>query len=400
MSKYIKLSSIILFIAITLTGFGLYKSQASGKQPELKIVTSQGKPELIEPVQAYGFLSHYSAGNYPSTLKLNNGSLSYLEDESFFKQLDSNINPFTDHLISNYRSFMRGKSRQANQFAETDQYILYAGLQSDVFFEGGNQNEVTLAALNKETEEEETFSVQLENDSSYNEIRAIYVDYPSVTLLVRTHSRSDKLNNVVYTFDVENPEDRLTEEVNLTREIGSDDSLYIGKPFDQTERYITLQTARENMDSMYTYTEEVTGYYAYDIKEKEVISIPSTEENMRLFTDNDKLYVGKVAKDNMGIYELKDDNQNMTLLGKFELSPSDTSNDALGYNHFNQNMTILNGKLYTYEYPEDMNRPLFKVTDIRTQEILFSGTIEQKDSNNEESPFIDIIEYRLNPMAN
>ncbi|WP_146924115.1 hypothetical protein [Alkalibacterium kapii] len=398
MSKYIKLSSIILFIAVIMTGFGIYKIQAKTPQPDMKIVTAEGMPKYIGPIELYGFVADSNGGfNYP-TVELDNGNFTYLEERSFLKRLDFNYNPMIDELIINYRSFMRGKSPQPKQFAETAQHVVYVGSESDVHWSTSLSNQMTISVLDKETKEEKTFSVKLEDSSSYNDIRAVYTDYPSLTLLVSTDANSDSIQTHAYTFDLENPKDTLTEATNLTKEIGTNDYLYVGETYDKTERYVTLQTAKENIDSMYGYSEEITGYYAYDTMTQEVIKLDGFDEGTRLFTDNDTLYVGQKTNSGIELYELNQDDQKKTLLGEITLSIPDAQEEMSYYGTFNQNMSILNGKLYAYGYTEDGSKPALQISDINTQDALFKGTIELKDAKKNDSTSVDIIEYRLNPL--
>lgn len=397
MSKYIKLSSIILFIAVVMTCFGIYKSQAKTPRPDMKIVTAEGMPKYIEPVQLYGFIADSNGGFNNPTIELDGGNFSYLEERSFFKRLDFNYNPMIDELITNYRSFMRGKSRQPKQFAETNRHVIYAGLESDVHWNNPNTNQMTIAVLNKETKEEKTFSIKLKDSPSYINMRAVYSDYPSLTFLVSTDANSDSAQTLAYTFDVENPKDHLTETANLSKEIGPSDYLYIGETYDKTERYITLQKTKENINALTGYPEEITGYYAYDTKAQEVIKLDGFDEGTRLFTDKNTLYVGKKTNGAIELYALNQDDQKRTLLGEIELSVSVAEEEMLYNGSFNQYMSISNGKLYAYGYSEDASKPVLQVTDIKTQETLFDGTIELKNVKKNESTSIDIIEYRLNP---
>ena len=98
-------------------------------------------------------------------------------------------------------------------------------MESDVHWNNYSSSQMTLSILDKETEEEETHSISLNNEGSYNNIRAAYIDYPQLTLLVETYGPSDNPENIVYTLDLDNPTEGVTEVINLTEETGRTDSL-------------------------------------------------------------------------------------------------------------------------------------------------------------------------------
>ncbi|MDZ7836097.1 MAG: hypothetical protein U5K84_12980 [Alkalibacterium sp.] len=178
----------------------------------------------------------------------------------------------------------------------------------------------------------------------------------------------------------------MTATVDLSKETGSTGiytSLHIVQSFDKTERYILLNSVSETAVSEYDYTTETIGYHAYDTHTQEVIDIPPFEEETLLFTDNDTLYAGKDLGDTIELYQVNADDQEMDLIGTIEMATPTIGREMDAYNgFFNQRMSVLNGKLYAYEdqYTENTNRPLFQVSDIQTQETLFQGTVEPRDS--------------------
>ncbi|MFO8069427.1 MAG: hypothetical protein R6U02_05520 [Alkalibacterium sp.] len=407
MNKYIKLTSFLFLIAVTLTGFGLYKAQVGSPYPELKVVTSEGKPEYIEAIHFLGFVAdNQNTQNYQnnSTFVFKDGDSQYIKDHSFLKRMDFSYDPQLNDLIADYRSFMRGKSRRAEHYTETEQHVIYTGMESDVYWNQPSLGQMTIAVLDKETEEEEMFSVSLGTDGSYYEVSATYVDYPHLSILAETNHSSDIPEKSVYTFDIENPKEELTEVVNLSEKLESNEGLYTGQSFDKTERFIPLQTVRQTGDPEFDYNEETSGYFAYDTQTQEVIDVPLFEEETLLFTDNDKLYVGKDLGDTIELYEMNVENQNMDLVGTIAMATPTIGRDeeTLYNNLFNQRMTVLNGKLYAYEpqHSENNTRPLFQISDIETQETLFNGTIGPDDTAENDTTNIDVFEFRLDTANN
>lgn len=412
MTKYIKLTSLLLFIAVALTGFGFYNAQASSPYPELNIVTSKGKPEYAEPLQFMGSVADSQNYSNSSTVIFKNGDSQYREDIPLPKRMDFSFNPRMNELITDYRSFMRGKSRRPEHYVETENHLIYTAMKNDVHWASPPQSQLTIAVLDKETEGEETFSVDLKGEGQYFEVRAAYVNYPSLTLLVNNYSSESQ--DLIYTIDLENPAEEVTETVNLSKETESmaiNTRLHIGQSFDKTERYIPLQTVRELSDNESIYSIETSGYYAYDTQTQEVIDIPLFEEEKTLlFTDNDTLYAGKDLGEAIELYEVDAEDQETDLVGTIEMASATIGRDfSDSYNgRFNNHMTISNGKLYAYEvqtaeaagnHSAGVTRPIFQVSDIQTQETLFQGTVEPRDSSKHDATSIELYEFGIDPSA-
>ncbi|MER2063094.1 MAG: hypothetical protein ABS873_00455 [Alkalibacterium sp.] len=412
MTKYIKLTSLLLFIAVAFIGFGFYNAQASSPYPELNIVTSQGKPEYAEPLQFTGVVA--DAQNYASSssVQFKNGDSLYREDIPLPKRMDFSFSPDMNELITDYRSFMRGKSRQPEHYVETDNHMIYAAMEGDVHWASPSNGQLTIAVLDKETKTEDTFEVSLSGQGQYYEVRAAYVNYPSLTLLVNNYSEESQ--DLIYTVDLENPAEELTETLNLSQETGTTGiytSLHIGQSFDKTERFIPLKSVNETAVSDFDYTTEISGYYAYDTQTQEVIEMPMfEEEETLLFTDNDTLYAGKELGDSIELYEVSPEDQKTDLVGSIEMASPTIGRDVSdSYSKtFNQRMTVLNGKLYAYEVQSSENtgdhstgvaRPVFQISDIQTQETLFQGTIEPMKSGNHDATSIELYEFGIDPSA-
>jgi len=404
MNKYVKLTSLFLLIALTFIGFSIYKAQASSPYSQMKVVTTEGKPEYIEPVDFFGYVSHSQNFSNSSTIEFNDGAFSYLQEKPFLKRMDHSFDPKLNDLVDNHRSFMRGKSRRPEQYTETDQHLIYAGSKTDVDWNSSISNQMTISVLDKASDEEEAYSVTIGDDGAYNDVYATYIDYPTLTIFVNRSGVSDTSRNLVYTFDIENPTEALTEVVDLSDYLDKNETLSVSQLSDKTERYIPLKTVRQTVVSDYDYTTETSGYFAYDVEAQEVIEIPPLEEETLLFSDNDTIYVGKPLNESIELYEMNPDDKEMTLLGTLEMAtPIMGQEDSSFYSdRFNQSVTILDGKLYTYgqEYVDEVSRPIFQITDVHTQETLFKGTVMPKDMTEADATSIEVMEYRLDPLRN
>lgn len=404
MNKYIKLTSLLLLIVVTLTGFGIYQAQASSPYTELKIVTSEGKPKYAEPFHLFSFVADSNNYSNSSAVEFKDGDSQYVKDKPFFERLDTAFTPHINELIENHRAFMRGKSRRAEQYTETDTHVFYTGMESDVHWNNPSLGQLTVSVLDKETETEETYSVSLGNEGTYYDVKAAYINYPNLNIIINTNKSSELPETLVYSFDVENPSEELTEVVNLSDVIKGNDALYIGQSFDKSERFIPIQAVTETSESEFDYSVETSGYFAYDTQTQDVIDIPLFEEKTLLFTDNDTLYVGKDLGNSIDLYEMDTEILGLNTMGTIQMTtPTIGDEDGNYYNGvFNRTQTILDGKFYAYEteFTDDVARPLFQVTDIETQETLFNGSLMPKDTSKGESTSIDVFDLRIKSENN
>lgn len=128
------------------------------------------------------------------------------------------------------------------------------------------------------------------------------------------------------------------------------------------------------------------------------------EEDTLLFSDNNTLYAGKDLGETLELYDASPEKEEMDLVGIIEMATPTIGRDySDSYNGvFNQRMALLNGQLYAYEdqHLEKATHPIFQVSDIHTQETLFQGSVEPRDSSKYESTRIELYEFHIDTSTN
>lgn len=408
MNKQAKLFGFIAFILISFIGFGVYQVNATSGQTEVKIASIEGDSSQLSSVEMIGdvYSSGYFANN--NTFYHADEEIAYLNDLPFFKRSDFEFNSTANRLIDNHRSFMRGKSRQSNLFAETEDFVVYTGMKQDVDWSQYNTNKATISVLDKETDEEQSFDITLDNPSAegnFTSILSAYIAYPSLTIVASEYvADQDRNHLLVYTFNIENPAETLTPTINLTAELGASDTVIsISSSITKTERYIPIKVMEQAMIDQYDM--EVTGgtYHLYDSQTNNIIDIPAFEdEEMVVFVDEETVYVGRDLGETIELHEMDVTSQTLESIGSLDMATSTIGRSDGYYStiQFNNYFQAFDGKLYLYEedYSNEISRPLFQVIDLDSQDTLFSGTVEVKDTEAKNNYTIYINDYSINPM--
>ncbi|GAA0371647.1 hypothetical protein GCM10008932_23690 [Alkalibacterium iburiense] len=394
MNKQSKLFGFLTFILLSFLGFGFYQTYAGDGRTDVAIITDEGDISHFDHVEFIGNVYSTSTYRNLNTFIHSSGHMRSLSDLSFLKQMDFEYNATANRVVENHRSFMRGKSRNSALLTETDEHLIYTGMAHDVDWTQYDANNLTVAVLDKESEEEKEFEVDLNNQTgethSVNVVTS-YVNYPELTIITSEHISGDYMDNYfVYTFNIEEPVETLEPILNLTAELDASESiLNISSSASDTGRYIPIymrdQPDLEYYDGGYTETEIPSGeHYVYDIQTNEVIDIPAFEDSQTIvLAEEDTVYVGKNLGDTIEIHEMHIETQELDRIGSLEMAtPRIGRGDLYHHDPNSTNLHIIDGKLYAYEndYSNEVSRPLFQVIDLETQETLFTGFIDVKDS--------------------
>lgn len=410
MKKYNKLTSLILFIAFVFTSFFIWSAQAASPNPKINIVTVEGNAEHLKPVELYGSISNNLAYGELPIFHFENNQVTYVDDKPLIQKFDGHSSTIINDLIANYRSFMRGKTRQTNQYIMTDEWVVYTAVATDVYWQESAEDELIISILNKNTKEENEHRIDLDDNMNYFNLQTAYLNYPELSIVLTKYNTDDEEEHFIYSFDLENPKEELVERINFSDKIKEDEFFYVGNSFDKTGRFIPFQTLRtvettiEDDDDVYTDIQETTGYFVYDILERRFIDIPLFEENStHLFTDQNQLYVAEDLGEVLSFYEMNPNTETLESIGQIDLAL--VSNDQMNldsYNHLlDPNLTVYNGKLYAYEEQEFKNSylPFFQVIDFEKNETLFLGRLDASEDSKMDAPNIYVHEYRLSPLV-
>lgn len=399
MKKYVKLTNLVLLIVLVFSGFGIMKVQSSSPRHELKITAEKGNRSALEPVEFYADVSDIDNYSTSSIFAFEKGEGKYIDDMQFPKKLDFNHSLLVDQLMTEYRSFMRGKGRQSNQYIVTDDWLVYTAKSNEVYWKADERNLLTISVLDRETEKEKSFTVTLGDPQYDYDVHMAHFNYPELTIFITTHGASEQPQEQIFTFDIEHPDIGLTEVADLSALAGSDELFRVDQSFDRTNRFVAMQTTKQIETSEYEFVNEVTNYFVYDTKNKEVIEAPLFEEDTLLFTDKEQIYLGKNLEESLELYEMNPDDQKLTTIGTIQMnSPTIGRYPAETYSElFNSRITIFDEKLYAFEqeHADRTSYPVFQITDIQTQETLFLGRVETADSSKIDTTNIRMYEYQL-----
>lgn len=401
MSKYSKLFSIFTICVLTLVGFIIYQSQGEPAGLKLELVTAQGQAAEIERLQLIGHAFNYGQSTSSTPFEFQNGSISYMEDNSLIETMDSAFNTTVNRYILNYRSFMRGKARQSNLFTETDEYLLYTGMRTDVNWQAFHDNSLTLSLLDKETKEEMEHEVIL-NGGPYQSVVATYLNYPHLTIV--TQGVDDNMNSSwpIYSFDLNNPEIELTPVQNLGR-TSEANTVQLSDSKTKTGRYILFRTVEPGETDDYGSVLNIipTGYYVYDTQAEEVKEIPTSEEDETLvLTDSETVLVGNDLGNAIEWSNWDVNDESLTPIGTSDMV-SETIGRVSVYYHdttFNQGLQLINDRIYAFEQEsseEVMTRPLFQVIDQESLDTVFSGSFNVSSVPDRSQIEIEVFDYTV-----
>ncbi len=410
MKKYNKLTTLVLLIALVFTSFFIWEAQAAPPNPKVNIVTIEGNAEHLKPVELYASISNNLAyGNHP-VFQLEKNEVNYEDDRPFLQQVDGHLNSFIDRLITDHRSFMRGKTRRPEHYIMTDDWIVYTAMATEVYWQDTVENELIISILNKQTKAEKEYRINLGDDVNYFNFHTASLNYPELSIALTKYDVDGEAEHLISTFDFENPDEELVEQINFTDKIGDEEFFYVGNTFDKTGRFIpfqsvqTIQATEEVYDDIYTDFRKTTGYFVYDIVERQLIDIPLFKENdTLLFTNQDQIYVVEDLGETLDFYEMNVDTESLEFTNTIDIVFSMEQVEPDFYHSLpDLNKMVDDGKLYVYNQQNFKGSylPVFQVIDIEKNETLFLGRLDASDGSKIDAPNIDVIEYRLNPEIN
>lgn len=405
MNKHYKLTNLLVLITLVFGSFFVWKKQTAPSNPELKVVTTAGNAEELKAIEFYGYVSSTEGYGENSSFLFKNNKPYYADDQPLRESLDSPIHLLSIHdLINDYRSFMRGKVPSVDRFISTDEWLIYTAMADEVHWKNNSRDELTIAWLNKETGEEQEFSVSLDNKESYYELYATQLNYPELSIMLTAHHDNDKMEHLIYSVDLNNPEPELTLKLDFTDFIQEDEYILVGNMVDKTSRFIPFQTNKYVEDSEFGDISKMMNYFVYDGNQNKVLEVPLFEADTYLLTDRDTIYVAEETDNQLDFYELNPETEELEAIGEIQLEFSNLGEDDLFYydHAFSRNIAVLDGKLYTFKH-QDINGsflPVFQIVDLESQETLFFGKIDQLNSNQQNPISIEATTFNLNSQTN
>lgn len=405
MTKYTKLISFFAICSLVLFGFHFYQAQTQSSELEVELVIEEGQKEELDHLQFLGNAFEYDS--YSSTsFEYKDGNVSYMTDLSLFKNMDFSFTAGMNRYIEDYRSFMRGKARLSNLFTETEDYLVYTGMQSDVNWRSFNDNSLTISLLNKETKEESTHEVLLTGGSYHSHsVVAAYIDYPKLTIAAQAADENLDINWLIYSFNLNDPEEELSPVSNLGRTSESS-SIHFSHSQTKNERFFLFRTVEPGGTDEYDYLVDMipTGSFIYDTQTEEVKELPSFEDGETvILTESDTVLVGNDLGDTIEWNEWDFEGETLTNLGTSAMITPTIGRVPVHYyeNSFNQGLQLINGHIYAFEQEasESSSRPLFQVIEQDSLDTVFSGYFNANSTSDVSRFNIEVLDYSFDHLS-
>ncbi|MCC5890917.1 MAG: hypothetical protein JJU01_10120 [Alkalibacterium sp.] len=428
MTKYTKLVSLIAFGVLTLSGYTFYQQTTQAEKLSVELVSEEGEPDTLDNLYFVGQVINMSANfNRGQTFEYSEGNITFIDNLPFLERVDyhftRNMNRYTD----DYRSFMRGKSRQPSNFAETEEHLVYTGMKSDVNWRVFNDNNLTISVLDKETTEEQDYEVVL-NGGSNQSVTSTYVNYPSLTVVTQVLDDNILNNWFIYEFNLEEPQEELEPAVNFGSEFNTEHISFASNE-DKTARFIPFRTMNVASTDEYGHADLIPGdYYAYDTQSGEIKAAPETDEDDEneyiVLSEENTLLIGRDLGDSIEWSRWDFDEESLSDIGASEMDTPTIGRGRVHYydSLFNQGLQLIDGHLYAFEegysddvsrsmndddyqnlddvYHERMSRPQFQVIDMDTIDTVFSGYFTHGQEDESSNINLTLFDYGYSKFSN
>lgn len=170
MKKYWKLITLIVFSGISISTFYLITVSAENSYPQYTIETRSGDKEVIKDL-VLAASSFDENSDYGDMFQIDAEGTIGSKDVPFAEQLDMMYQHdlSTQKLYRNYRSFFRDKAWNMFQYHEDEDFISYA---NNLFTMVDDYDEIhdklEIAVLDKKTEQETAFEVEVPDYENYD----------------------------------------------------------------------------------------------------------------------------------------------------------------------------------------------------------------------------------------
>lgn len=397
MNKYYKLSNLLILITLIFASFFVWKAQAGSLNPDIKLVTMEGQAKHLKPVSFYGQTYQGDYSNF-SSFSFRENEVKYPEDKSLIEQIDGYHDLKIDHLVSNYRSFMRGKGPNPDQYVSNDQWLIHLAKNTDFYWSSEQKEEMIISVLSKETKEEKEYTIPLGEVGEYFQIESIHFNHPKISIVMNKYRDDDRVKRYITSFDIDNPENKLTEKINFSDQIDSENFLRFENKLNNNGRFIAIQSIKNTVTDEFEEINEVMGYLVYDTEKEEMFELPTIKEEIVL-TDKEHIYLAKEKEDALELSRFNLDENEFSPIASLDMYSDSFGPDfGLQYqDNFNERMVISNGKLYAYG-EEEMQKsylPIFQVIDIDSEETLFFGKLDYMNDSADNQQVMTIYQYRV-----
>jgi hypothetical protein len=387
MKSYWKLLSLVFFVALVIGSFYIQGSLASSGKPDFVIKKRSGDEEVVKNLVMMGSLP---VGNYLNdTVHIDDTETIYESEGSFIEGLDNiHLFPEMKRLQQDYRNFMRGKFKDPSVFYEDENHVAYANIKWDQSSIGPTRFSFDIAVLDKNSKE---VTVIQESLPSYNHANVRDVQWIDGKLKVAAEIHPDmngwKSEIHLYTFDLNRQqliEDQLLSSVDdeknpnssvtvLTEEgnIGAKKELLIEETKWKSVPYRD-GSRDEKVDSQLI-------LYNYETDEQKSIEKPEFQFDL-VSLYNSVIYFMKRTENGLEIhpYDIESSKFLKAQILPVEMPSKISEENGGGF----PVVTIKNDRIYLASpYKDEQTKASVLVADVKTWRILYEGTIEQSNPN-------------------
>lgn len=197
MKRYVKLIIIAVVILLSIGVYYIQPMFSADERPEFKIIANSGDETLSENMVLKGYYSEnvMLGMGIGDDIKITPKGTTYYSDSSnrFQSQLSGSDYEKINQLQEDYRSFMRGKEPSLANFFEDDTLLAYAELTTNNYSSVTEDEEFKIEVLNKKTNKESSFSVDLPKGTNYSYMYIEDIEVANNQLIIVTNGFS--LNN-------------------------------------------------------------------------------------------------------------------------------------------------------------------------------------------------------------
>jgi len=391
MKHYWKLLSLIVFVSLVTGAFYIQGSLASNGKPDFVIEKRSGDEEVVKNLVMSGSLQ---AGNsFEESLHIDNTETVYTSERSFVENVVENsyFSPEIKRLQQEYRNFMRGKISDPSLFYEDETHVAYAYINWDQGNIGPTRFSFDIELLEKDSKEVTVIQELLPKDRSYSYANVRDVQWVDGKLKVAAEINSDINSRTseihLYTFDLNSQqliEDRLlisiddeknpnssvtvvTEDgdIGRTKELLIEETMWKRGPYG--EGFIDEKVNRQLI------------LYNYETDEQRSIEKPEFQFDLVSLNDS-IIYFMKRTENGLEIHPY--DTGTSKYLNKQILPVEMPSKISEENGSAIPVVTIKNGRIYLMSpYKDAQTKASILVADVKTWDILYEGTIEQSNPN-------------------
>ncbi|MBT2757994.1 hypothetical protein J7E71_19165 [Mesobacillus foraminis] len=404
MRRYISL--IVMVIAIVLCIGTFYIKSAASAGPEFIIKKQSGDEKEAKSVIVDGT---YQKGSLVDNVSISSQGSEYQSDGSIAERIDQLLmnNPGIEQLQKNYREFMRGKNG-ANSFYEDRDFLLYANTVHQFSSIEGLDFEFQVSILDKQSENETSFKLQVPDSTRYSHIIVEDVQMIGSRVKVVTrngkasHQDSDMNTEELHVYSIDLAHKKVTGEKTVLGVENQNKDVYTD--------FLKIEETDHTHSSKFVFFQKVTnkhvlkedGSYSIDMTNKELfmfdlesnkgktIVLPkglleSVHMNLLPFYDSNMLYFPLQTKGRLEIASYDIAKEKVVNRVKLDQNNTDT---------VNLYMKIKDGKVYVLEKVGQDEQPAsIVISNLETGKSLYKGVITIKDGGikmNETDAFVNL----------